>query len=154
MMRWTGLAPWEFEFLFPGSLASTFLEGSPMCVVNFVAQKAINQYSAAQVRRMRRYMGTSPINNCAPLGPFVTVQGHRVISRASLARNRSNFSILLPGNAFVERGVSYERGTPVVMVEDNPWILRATVGPNHHYPRAFRVRFRLSTQRATGVPHS
>ena len=25
MIRWTGLAPWEFEFLFPGSLTSTFL---------------------------------------------------------------------------------------------------------------------------------
>ena len=28
MIRWTGLAPWEFEFPFPGSLASTFL-GDP-----------------------------------------------------------------------------------------------------------------------------
>ena len=25
MIKWTGLAPWEFEFLFPGSLTSTFL---------------------------------------------------------------------------------------------------------------------------------
>ena len=25
MMRWTGLAPWEFEFSFPGSLTSIFL---------------------------------------------------------------------------------------------------------------------------------
>ena len=25
MIRWTGLAPWEFEFPFPGSLTSTFL---------------------------------------------------------------------------------------------------------------------------------
>ena len=25
MVRWTGLAPWEFEFPFPGSLTSTFL---------------------------------------------------------------------------------------------------------------------------------
>ena len=25
MIRWTGLAPWEFEFLFPCNLASTFL---------------------------------------------------------------------------------------------------------------------------------
>ena len=25
MVRWTGLAPWEFEFPFPGSLISTFL---------------------------------------------------------------------------------------------------------------------------------
>ena len=27
MIRWTGLAPWEFEFPFPGSLTSTFLVG-------------------------------------------------------------------------------------------------------------------------------
>jgi len=26
MIRWTGLAPWEFEFPFPGSLTSTFRE--------------------------------------------------------------------------------------------------------------------------------
>ena len=25
MIMWTGLAPWEFEFSFPGSLISTFL---------------------------------------------------------------------------------------------------------------------------------
>jgi len=24
MLRWTGLAPWAFEFPFPGSLTSTF----------------------------------------------------------------------------------------------------------------------------------
>ena len=27
MIRWTGIAPWEFEFPFPGSLVSTFLKG-------------------------------------------------------------------------------------------------------------------------------
>ena len=26
MRRWTGLAPWKFEFPFPGSLISTFLK--------------------------------------------------------------------------------------------------------------------------------
>ena len=26
MIRWTGLAPWEFEFSFPGSLPSTLLK--------------------------------------------------------------------------------------------------------------------------------
>ena len=26
IIRWTGLAPWEFEFPFPGSLISTFLK--------------------------------------------------------------------------------------------------------------------------------
>ena len=28
MVKWTGLAPWEFEFLFPGSLTSIFLKKS------------------------------------------------------------------------------------------------------------------------------
>jgi len=28
MIKWTGLAPWEFEFPFPGSLNSTFVEPS------------------------------------------------------------------------------------------------------------------------------
>ena len=27
MIRWTGLAPWELEFPFPGSLTATFLIG-------------------------------------------------------------------------------------------------------------------------------
>ena len=27
MIRWTGLAPWEIEFPFPGILTSTFLDG-------------------------------------------------------------------------------------------------------------------------------
>jgi len=26
MIRWSGLAPWEFEFPFPGSLTSNFLQ--------------------------------------------------------------------------------------------------------------------------------
>ena len=29
MIRWTGLVPWEFEFLFPGSLTSTLQAGFP-----------------------------------------------------------------------------------------------------------------------------
>ena len=29
MIRWTGLAPWEFEFPFPGSLTSTSLHPRP-----------------------------------------------------------------------------------------------------------------------------
>ena len=31
MIRWTGLAPWEFEFPFSGSLASAFLFGFMSC---------------------------------------------------------------------------------------------------------------------------
>jgi len=29
VIRWIGLAPWEFEFLFPGSLTSTFPTPAP-----------------------------------------------------------------------------------------------------------------------------
>ena len=29
MIRWTGLAPWEFEFPFAGSLITTFLDTEP-----------------------------------------------------------------------------------------------------------------------------
>ena len=32
MIKWTGLAPWEFEFPFPGSLTSTFLGKLPNVV--------------------------------------------------------------------------------------------------------------------------
>ena len=31
MIKWTGLAPWEFEFTFPGSLTSTILAGVDEC---------------------------------------------------------------------------------------------------------------------------
>ena len=41
MIRWTGLAPWEFEFQFPGSLISTFL-----CV----ARNAARRLSRGRVR--------------------------------------------------------------------------------------------------------
>ena len=33
MIWWTGLAPWEFGFPFPGSLVSTFLVGHTMYVL-------------------------------------------------------------------------------------------------------------------------
>ena len=35
MVRWTGLAPWEFEFPFPGSLVSTFLVALPLGTLTF-----------------------------------------------------------------------------------------------------------------------
>jgi len=35
MIRWTGLAPWEFEFPFPGSLTYTFLGGCMVWCVEF-----------------------------------------------------------------------------------------------------------------------
>jgi len=32
MIRWTGLAPWQFEFPLPGSLSSTFLVNPTPCM--------------------------------------------------------------------------------------------------------------------------
>ena len=37
MIRWTGLAPWEVEFPFPGSLTSTFLSGEGKLKVSPIA---------------------------------------------------------------------------------------------------------------------
>ena len=67
MIRWTGLAPWQFEFLFPGSLTSTFrvqeieagvpesdtprgLEGRPM-------RKGSTSFGACEVRCWRWLFG-------------------------------------------------------------------------------------------------
>jgi len=33
MVRWTGLAPWEFEFPFPGSLTSTIHSRQTMLLI-------------------------------------------------------------------------------------------------------------------------
>jgi len=35
MIRWTGLAPWEFELHFPGSLTSTLLGALPTHTVDY-----------------------------------------------------------------------------------------------------------------------
>ena len=40
MISWTGLAPWEFEFPFPGSNASTFLEHGCRTVLDFESAEA------------------------------------------------------------------------------------------------------------------
>ena len=61
MIRWTGLAPWEFEFPFPGSLTSTFLGMSnisvgaserlywarPICVYNLDSDVACERLQVA-----------------------------------------------------------------------------------------------------------
>ena len=44
MVRWTGLAPWEFEFPFPGSLTSTFL-GPPATSRNTAEKRTISTMS-------------------------------------------------------------------------------------------------------------
>ena len=42
MIRWTGLAPWEFEFPFAGSVISTFLEE---CLILFVVRMGILDFT-------------------------------------------------------------------------------------------------------------
>ena len=54
MTRWTGLAPWEFELFFPGSLTSTFLYARTPFLIAL----------------SRPYRGTSLIRNSDPLGPY------------------------------------------------------------------------------------
>ena len=42
MIRWTGLAPWEFEFPFPGSLTSTFRRRGGRVSQNVSSTQRIN----------------------------------------------------------------------------------------------------------------
>jgi len=56
LMRWTGLAPWEFEFPFQGSLTSTVLCSTTHC----------------------HYRDTSLIRNSAPLGRHVRGQPRQI----------------------------------------------------------------------------
>ena len=46
MIRWTGLAPWEFEFPFPGSVASTLLSRGGRCRVKGLKSDRDNGSSA------------------------------------------------------------------------------------------------------------
>jgi len=48
MIRWTGLAPWEFEFPFPGSLTSSFL-----------GEDAVRAVEGGNVRAQERGLSSS-----------------------------------------------------------------------------------------------
>jgi len=67
MIRWTGLAPWEFECPFPGSLTSAFLEKVadplPEAVGHARPPRQEGIPTSAPV-----YRATSLIRNSAPLG--------------------------------------------------------------------------------------
>ena len=41
IIRWTGLAPWEFEFLSPGSLTSTFRLEVSSTLQGYLAHKKL-----------------------------------------------------------------------------------------------------------------
>jgi len=55
MIRWTGLAPWAFEFPFPGSLTSTFLS-----VLHVGTKSEMNQFESNEILKAahsRYHMG-------------------------------------------------------------------------------------------------
>jgi len=56
MNRWTGLAPWEFEFLFPGSLTSTSLgEGGRERFINTIERERERERARARQKDKVRY---------------------------------------------------------------------------------------------------
>jgi len=63
MIKWTGLAPWEFEFPFPGSLTSTFLV-KPLTKCRFmVFTNPDDVWAEPLVRRLaRRHVHFRPVN--------------------------------------------------------------------------------------------
>ena len=72
MIRWTGLAPWEFEFPSPGSLTSTFLT----LVVNLQVPEPAGDVRAPQEALLR----AGPLHQdhgCIPPLLFITLK-HRV----------------------------------------------------------------------------
>jgi len=74
MIKWTGLAPCEFEFPFPGSLISTF-QGSQEKLSSLSSH--IEGCSRPDALRVSVYRGTSLIRNRPTLAPH-----SRFMSRA------------------------------------------------------------------------
>ena len=56
MIWWTGLAPWEFDFPFPGSLTSTFLE-----------HQLINTFAGTKVAGAGRFLAALLVGRLRPL---------------------------------------------------------------------------------------
>jgi len=69
MIRWTGLAPWEFEFPFPGSLTSTFLTPSYALVKAFLARLGLPLATfhplPRTISRNRRRWRSNPSGKCS-----------------------------------------------------------------------------------------
>jgi len=65
-MRWTGLAPWELAFAFPGSLTSTFLDPREAYQPLFLSIGGAFRFDT----RGNVYRGTSLVRNRHLLGPY------------------------------------------------------------------------------------
>ena len=61
MIRWTGLAPWKFQYPFPGSLTSTFLELHTHSPINDPRQ------GASQRTTSPRCLASTSDRSCEPL---------------------------------------------------------------------------------------
>ena len=77
MIRWTGLAPWEFEFPFPGSLTSTFLPGKrhqqASCFRNTVVENSTQNIVLAACSALTP-ANTSPSSLLLKPSPLSTMQ--------------------------------------------------------------------------------
>ena len=78
MIRWTGLAPWEFEFPFPGSLTSTFI----VCAATYIASPLVkitdtsiilSRVPASEIRSTRQDVERT--RSCVSLGTVGSVLG-------------------------------------------------------------------------------
>ena len=62
MIRWTGLAPWEFGFPFPGSLTSTFLVTTYSVVGNLRHMHTLTAGKSGHARRGQINVKINEIN--------------------------------------------------------------------------------------------
>ena len=62
-IRWTGLAPWEFEFPFPGSLISTFLVMGGTHVVVVVEPVPVPSRTHTQTHTLHPFQESLPAVN-------------------------------------------------------------------------------------------
>jgi len=93
MIRWAGLAPWEFESPFPGSLTSTFLEATSLRIAVSPQSTPLSSehgtYEAVTARfwpwlepffrckSLKRFMLFPSRSPAGPAGAWLLLNGHR-----------------------------------------------------------------------------
>ena len=100
---WTGLAPWEFEFPFPGSLISTFLGGRSRIHCSGPRTRPPSGVYTRTTRGLHSKRRDLRSETLAGIGP-----PRLELEPLAGARPRPDARTRDPGGAF-----SYERGTPV-----------------------------------------